>query len=342
MNRNPHIFLIAALAAGGSFLRPNLSAMCPKSEVQTTTLEVNDVTDLKRNLPDQAKKDLQTRHSYFEKVKIGKTTKAELLRWFANLQIINPNGIPTPTSGSDKYISTYSLPFPNAPKHRYYYSRFTFQINQTTKMVQSKENGIFYDTLAGGGYNGPCLKPVIYLYPTKEQDVSVRLHYAGEITVSYPHYDPLMKGWNIRAFPDGKIINKSDKEEYSYIFWEGSPAKVQYDLSEGFVVEGDKSDAFLRDTLRKMGLTPREYNEFIVFWFPKLKTNKYNLVHFSHEKYEDLAKLEITPKPDSILRVFMVYKPLTEKIAIKPQAIPPFTRTGFTVIEWGGTELTAN
>ena len=88
-----------------------------------------------------------------------------------------------------------------------------------------------------------------------------------------------------------------------------------------------------------MGLTPREYNEFIVYWFPKMQNNKYNLIHFADKTYTDTAPLKITPKPDSILRVFMVYKPLNKPISIKKQKIKPFKRKWFTVIEWGGSEL---
>ena len=50
----------------------------------------------------------------------------------------------------------------------------------------------------------------------------------------------------------------------------------------------------------------------------------------------DQAKLVITPKPDSLLRVFMVYKPLQQKITVPEQELKPFTRKGFTVVEWGG------
>jgi hypothetical protein len=43
----------------------------------------------------------------------------------------------------------------------------------------------------------------------------------------------------------------------------------------------------------------------------------------------------VNPLPDSMLRVFMVYKPLEEFIEIPPQEIKSFERTGFTVVEWG-------
>ena len=59
-------------------------------------------------------------------------------------------------------------------------------------------------------------------------------------------------------------------------------------------------------------------------------------ISFHGEAYEEAAKLEITPAPDNILRVFMVYEPLDKPIEIEPQALPALTREGFTVVEWGG------
>ena len=48
------------------------------------------------------------------------------------------------------------------------------------------------------------------------------------------------------------------------------------DFKEGFVVKGSESAEFLRETLSQMGLTPKEYNEFIVYWAPKSsKDNPY-------------------------------------------------------------------
>ena len=57
-------------------------------------------------------------------------------------------------------------------------------------------------------------------------------------------------------------------------------------------------------------MTPREYNEFIVYWLPKMQDNPYNLISFQSECYTDTAKLDIDPTPDSVLRVFMAWKPL--------------------------------
>jgi hypothetical protein len=67
--------------------------------------------------------------------------------------------------------------------------------------------------------------------------------------------------------------------------------------------------------------------------------NKYNLIHFATKKYTDSAPLEITPKPDSMLRIFMLMKSVGKKIEIKEQVLETFERKGFAVVEWGGSEL---
>jgi hypothetical protein len=183
-------------------------------------------------------------------------------------------------------------------------------------------------------------KPIIYLYPTKIQDVAIRLNFNGSLLATYPTFNKGIGGWNVKAYPDGKLINKSDGKEYSYIFWEGKQSTNKYNLSKGFVVKGSDTEAFLQYSLSKLGLIPEEYNEMIVFWLPMMQNNKYNLIHFAGSEYTDNAKLSIIPKPDSILRIFMVYKALDKYQKVEKQELPSFERKGFTVVEWGGTELT--
>jgi len=181
--------------------------------------------------------------------------------------------------------------------------------------------------------NPPTAKPVIYLYPECKTEVSVKLGYpAGHFTYTYPAYKG---GWNVTAYPDGRLIN-SDGSEHYYLFWEGD-MPVDWDLSEGFIVRGKEVEAFLKEKLEYMGLIPREYNDFITYWTPEMCQNEYNLVSFSFKQYEDIAPLDITPQPDSVLRVHMVYKAIDKPIDIKAQQLEPFERNGFTVVEWGGS-----
>ena len=177
-------------------------------------------------------------------------------------------------------------------------------------------------------------KPVIYLYPEQETTVSVSLDYAGTLTATYPAYED---GWTVTAEPDGTLYDENG-DEYSYLFWEGEN-NTDYDFSKGFCVAGADTADFLREKLAEIGLTPREYNEFIVYWLPKMQDNPYNLISFQSERYTDTAKLDIDPTPDSVLRVFMAWKPLHRAQTIEPQTFTPFARDGFTVVEWGGCEV---
>ncbi len=190
---------------------------------------------------------------------------------------------------------------------------------------------------SGGGYI--TAKPIIYLYPEDKTEVTVNLDYKGNLIADYPSYDNDVGGWQVLAYPNGTLFDMRDNQEYSYIFWEGDDGAVNWDMPTGFIVPGSDSRAFLKQKLAYLGLTPKEYNEFIVYWYPKMMNNKYNLVHFAQEQYTDLAPLSITPEPDSMLRVFMLIKPLEEPFAIQEQILEPFKRTGFSVVEWGGSYL---
>lgn len=184
------------------------------------------------------------------------------------------------------------------------------------------------------------VKPIIYLYPKEKTKINVKLDYKWEIFADYPEYDESIKWWNVIAYPDGKIIDNRDNKEYSYLFWEWNPEeKINWDLSKGFIVKWKDAREFLQAKLIEIWLTPKEYNEFIVYWYPIMMKNKYNLVHFAEKQYTDYAPLTITPKQDSMLRVFMVLKPLEEKIKIEEQKLKHFERKWFTVVEWGGTIL---
>ncbi len=176
-------------------------------------------------------------------------------------------------------------------------------------------------------------KPVIYLYPEDETDVEVKLEVAGELTCTYPAYNG---GWKVTAQPDGTIYNHADQRTYSYLFWEAADIEADYDMSKGFVVKGEDTASFLQEKLAYLGLAPHEYNEFIVYWLPLMQENPYNLITFQTDAYTERAKLQITPQPDSALRVFMVYTALDEPIAVEEQKLTPFVREGFAVIEWGG------
>ena len=177
-------------------------------------------------------------------------------------------------------------------------------------------------------------KPVLYLYPEEETQVTVQLDYAGELTCTYPAYND---GWTVTASPDGTLTD-GEGQTYSYLYWEGKD-NVEYDFSQGACVAGEDTAAFLEDALSQLGLTRREANEFIVYWLPQMEENPYNLIAFQSDAYTEAAQLAITPTPDTVLRVFMAWKPLEEPVELPPQELAGPERSGFTVVEWGGCQV---
>ena len=181
---------------------------------------------------------------------------------------------------------------------------------------------------------GVAYKPVIYLYPEEETNVTVKLLLDGKLTCTYPAYNT---GWRVSAAPNGTLTDVNG-QTYNYLYWEGE-TNAQWDMTKGFCIKGEDTAKFLEEALDKLGLTRREANEFIVYWLPLMAQNPYNIISFQTDIYTDAAKLEITPAPDTMIRVFMTWKASEDFIALPEQELTAPDRTGFTAIEWGGTEI---
>jgi hypothetical protein len=181
-----------------------------------------------------------------------------------------------------------------------------------------------------------CAKPVIYLYPESSTECSVKVTIDGELTCTYPDHGE--NGWQgFTAEPDGTLIFPDGKEYYC-LYWEGIYNNV-CDFSRGFCVAGEDTADFLEWALSEQGLTPREANEFIIYWLPIMEANEYNVIAFQTDTYTSSTSLEITPAPDSLLRINMAFYGTDEPIELEPQSFEPFVRRGFTVVEWGGSNL---
>ena len=179
------------------------------------------------------------------------------------------------------------------------------------------------------------LKPMIYLYPEKEQSVSVSIDYTGYFTHVYPRFSE-GRTWKVLAKPDGTIL--CDNREYYALFWEGVKDKT-YRIDEGFCVKGSDTEKFLEEKLEALGLSPKESNEFIIYWLPQMADNPYNIIKFQDRAYTNDAKLTVTPKEDTMIRVFMTWYPSDKPVDIKEQELTPMKRQGFTVVEWGGARI---
>lgn len=185
-------------------------------------------------------------------------------------------------------------------------------------------------------------KPVIYLYSNNTQDFSLTILSKGEITYAYPTY---INKWEGEVKEESKIV--INKKEYPYLFWEGWDNKLNFihtsdNTFEGFHIKQEEVIPFLEENLKKLGLNNTEKTDFITFWAPKMIKYPEVLVQFLVDKdySENIAKVELSPTPISSRRVYMLFKPYNgEELHLVTPTFSSIKREGFTLIEWGGSEL---
>ena len=178
-----------------------------------------------------------------------------------------------------------------------------------------------------------CGKPVIYLYPKKTTDVSVKVYPSGGFSHTEPEYGT---GWSVSASPDSQLINKIDGKIYPYLFWEGQATGFGFP-KEGFVLSRANLETELSMILKNVGLNNQETADFVEFWAPKMKVKPYVFVTFADQaEFSRAVPLQISPRPNSVLRVMMSFSPLDKNKIVPPLVFKPFVRHGFTVVEWGG------
>lgn len=73
-----------------------------------------------------------------------------------------------------------------------------------------------------------------------------------------------------------------------------------------------------------------------------MEQNPYNIISFQTDIYANAAELQIDPAPDTLIRIFMAWKAADSFVELPAQELTAPERTGFTVIEWGGTEIEWN
>ncbi len=234
----------------------------------------------------------------------------------------------------DRKITIQSKP----GKHvfQFYYSSHYYEVYSDSLEIKPRYHDTYQVQLSRAEEMQLDEKPVIYLYPEKATDVSVQLDIHGEDVFLYPAYDD---GWKFTAQPNGDL--QFGEDHYNYLFWEAKMRNVlsQQQLSSGFFVEGENAVSFLEEKLSVIGLNSKEQADFITYWGPRLAKNELNFVHFEfNEACETYADIEVSPKPDHINRINMIWGAVSERHLVNTQALKSFNREGFDVLEWGGQE----
>lgn len=180
-------------------------------------------------------------------------------------------------------------------------------------------------------------KPVIYLYPETSQEFHVQVAPKGEMAFTYPKYKD---GWSGVMHPDGNL--EVDGASYNYLFWESQQAlsALNPKTTAGFVVRKNEVLDFLEEKLDEVGFTSKERADFITYWGPRMQQLDQVFVTFHQDQECDqFADLNIVPKPDNIHRFYLSWGAYDGNEIPKAQKLIPFQRDGFTVVEWGGSEV---
>ncbi|KAG1896011.1 uncharacterized protein F5891DRAFT_959245 [Suillus fuscotomentosus] len=233
-------------------------------------------------------------------------------------------------------------------------------------------------------------KPVIYLHSPSDIDVSVKLSLIPEwsLSVIYPvvpmDYRQHLE-WNVRTtHQDGSLTEHNSSLHVSYLFWEAktnlqafprspaskpppvdtfNPITNSLDDMDSIVIPVYKAPVYLDKSLKVLGLHTEARTSFITcvhMRYLRLSNHEHLLATvYPQAAYEHAASSNISPQPDVVTRVCMLFKGICkEHLANWPNAqmqagndvvwwvdvvgVDP-TRAGdvtlFRVLEWGGVEV---
>ncbi|MEK9169503.1 MAG: hypothetical protein AAB788_02055, partial [Patescibacteria group bacterium] len=184
---------------------------------------------------------------------------------------------------------------------------------------------------------GGCGKPVVYLYPEKTIDIHLSFTSPLTLNTQIPFYND---GWYVNAQPNGTLsdlqpqytdCSKIDSlkfgseyagsacktNNYPYIYWSGKSEQNTYPKADGgWVVERKNLKIFMDQKLKEIGLTKQESNDMTYYWVPKMKEKNapyYRISFLTTDQMNKFIPMNINPVPNSVLRVFLDFKPLKYK-----------------------------
>ncbi|CUA67942.1 Polyubiquitin-C [Rhizoctonia solani] len=240
-------------------------------------------------------------------------------------------------------------------------------------------------------------KPVIYLFPpSSTSDIRVQLSLARSwdfseiyppttITTAAKETKSLGQSvaWTVNAQPDGTLWDQATNREVSYLFWEArtnpklpssppttrpsSPVEANFDPASPLLLPShsallpfNKVTGYIDDALLALGLHTEARTSFITYWLPDLSKHAFIALRFlpQHE-YENAAPLDVSPAPQVVTRVFMLFRGVDEsQVELWNEAAEMAQRDVvvwrdvvgvdiaqvrdkllFRVVEWGGMEV---
>ena len=110
-------------------------------------------------------------------------------------------------------------------------------------------------------------------------------------------------------------------------------------IDQGTIVKAADAASTVKQQLAQQGLTQKEISDFIGYWGNKLTSSGKPYIRITWldtSAMEKLAPLTVSPKPQTVIRVFLDFQGIDKPHPIKRQNLTAKPRQGFTVVEWGG------
>ncbi len=170
--------------------------------------------------------------------------------------------------------------------------------------------------------------------------------------------------WDVLANPDGELKDLQPQETdcdkinssvagseyaqdacrrgiYPYLYWEGQTSGSYPIANGGWIVSKNEVAGFLDGKLTEIGLTEKEKTDMMSYWLPQLMSKNapyYRLSFFQTQTMNKFIPTQVSPKPDSVLRIFLDWSALASMPSTQPvpEVLNHFDRKGFVMVEWGG------
>ncbi|MFO7669758.1 MAG: hypothetical protein R6W31_08880 [Bacteroidales bacterium] len=175
-------------------------------------------------------------------------------------------------------------------------------------------------------------KPNIYIHPENNMNLQVSLNFpqGGRVVSTIPEYGDY---WDIFVDTSGLINNT-----YHYLFYESSQPD-RWQRKYGWIIEQENLRSFFKENLAKYYFNEPEIDDFINYWIPRLKNQKYYVIYpQTNDEIDPLIELFFSLKPDHVQRLFYFIagsdvNPINP--ILEPSINSDFIREGFFVVEWG-------
>lgn len=192
--------------------------------------------------------------------------------------------------------------------------------------------------------------------------------------------------WKVRVKPNGELTELNTGLDVAYLFWEAhtgppvpvsppqspivsslpldvevfNPSDAHLSDNDSVVISVDTITPYLDAAPKALGLHTEARTSFITYWLPAILKHDHVALRFLPQPvYEQAAPLKISPVPDVITRIFMLFIGVDKELLSQwPQAqerachsvdfwkdvagvdcTRSLDESLFRVLEWGGMEV---